>query len=49
MKSLFVYLLSAFSFLFFSCKKATTFELLTGDDTGIHFSNKIEESDSLTI
>ena len=38
-----------FSFLVSSCKNATTFELLSGDDTGIHFSNKIVENDSLTI
>ena len=39
----------AFSSFVFSCKNATTFELLSGDDTGIHFSNKITENDSLTI
>jgi hypothetical protein len=49
MKPIYAYLFVAFSFLVFSCKNATTFELLSGDDTGIHFSNKIVENDSLTI
>jgi len=49
MKPIYTYLFIAFSFLVFSCKNATTFELLSGDDTGIHFSNKIVENDSLTI
>ena len=49
MKPIFAYLLLASILLVSSCKNATTFELLSGDDTGIHFSNKIVENDSLTI
>lgn len=44
---------SAFLFLFaislFSCKTKTTFELLSDEDTGIHFSNQIAENDTLNI
>jgi hypothetical protein len=32
-----------------SCKSKTTFEQLSGDDTGIHFSNSITENDTLNI
>ncbi|MCX6193441.1 MAG: VCBS repeat-containing protein, partial [Cytophagales bacterium] len=49
MKYINAYLFIIFSFLVFSCKNATTFELLSSDDTGIHFSNKIVENDSLSI
>jgi len=44
-------LLSAFLILclFASCKNKTTFEQLSGDDTGIHFSNSIAENDTLNI
>ena len=49
MKPIYVYLLLASTLLVYSCKNATTFELLSGDDTGIHFSNKIVENDSLSI
>ncbi|HTI11656.1 MAG TPA: hypothetical protein VL832_23945, partial [Puia sp.] len=39
----------AFAFLFFSCgreQKDTLFTSLSGDQTGIHFSNTIREDDS---
>ena len=49
MKSIYAYFLIVSSLFAVSCKNATTFELLSGDDTGIHFSNKITENDSLTI
>ena len=44
-------LLSAFIILclFAACKNKTTFEQLSGDDTGIHFSNTIAENDTLNI
>jgi hypothetical protein len=44
-------LLAAFImlFVFASCKSKTTFEQLSGDDTGIHFSNSIAENDTLNI
>ncbi|MBP6094544.1 MAG: hypothetical protein KA514_09150, partial [Cytophagaceae bacterium] len=44
-------LLAAFIILFViaSCKNKTTFEQLSGDDTGIHFSNSIAENDTLNI
>jgi hypothetical protein len=49
MKPIYAYLFVACSLFVFSCKNATTFELLSGDDTGIHFSNKIVENDTLSI
>lgn len=38
-----------FAILFVSCKSKTTFELLSSEETGIHFSNQINENDSLNI
>lgn len=49
MKPIYAYLLLVSSLFVFSCKNASTFELLSPDDTGIHFSNKIVENDTLSI
>lgn len=49
MRSSLLYISVLFAFLFSSCKSKTTFELLSSEDTGIHFSNQINENDTLHI
>ena len=43
------FILVIIAILFVSCKSKTTFELLSSEETGIHFSNQINENDSLNI
>ena len=49
MRSSLLHISVLFAFLFSSCKSKTTFELLSSEDTGIHFSNQINENDTLHI
>ena len=49
MRSSLVYIIAFFTLLFSSCKSKTTFELLSSEETGIHFSNQINENDTLNI
>lgn len=49
MRSSLIYISVLFTLLFSACKSKTTFELLPSDETGIHFSNQINENDTLHI
>ena len=49
MRSSLLYIFVLFALLFTSCKSKTTFELLSSEETGIHFSNQINENDTLHI
>jgi len=49
MRSITRFTLLIFAILLVSCKSKTTFELLSSEETGIHFSNQINENDSLNI
>jgi len=43
------FILLIFAILLVSCKSKTKFELLSSKETGIHFSNQINENDTLNI
>jgi len=49
MRSRFLLISLIFTILFSACKSKTTFDRLLGDETGIHFSNQINENDTLNI